>query len=93
MQRTIGRFLRALRASEIPISPAEAIDAHTTVDMVGYADRTLLKDALCAALAKSADEVERFDKIGVTPPHGRMSGGSGAGPDGAAADGRREPVK
>jgi uncharacterized protein with von Willebrand factor type A (vWA) domain len=33
MQRTIGRFLRALRASEIPISPAEAIDAHTTVDM------------------------------------------------------------
>ena len=62
MQQTLGRFLRALRSSEIPISPAEAIDAHNTVDMVGYADRTLLKDSLCVALAKSADEVERFDE-------------------------------
>jgi uncharacterized protein with von Willebrand factor type A (vWA) domain len=61
MQRTLAKFLRALRASEIPISPAEAIDAHNTLVMVGYSDRTLLKDSLCATLAKSAEEVERFD--------------------------------
>lgn len=35
-------------------------------------------------------EVTRFNDIGITPPHGRMSGGSGAGPDGAAADGMSE---
>lgn len=47
---------------EVPVSPAEAIDAHRTVAAVGYEDRTLLKDALCAALAKTADEVGRFDE-------------------------------
>lgn len=46
---------------EVHVSPAEAIDAHCTVDSVGYADRTLLKDALCVALAKTEEEVERFD--------------------------------
>lgn len=39
-----------------------------------------------------AAEVARYQEMGITPPHGRMSGGSGAGPDGAAADGRREPA-
>jgi hypothetical protein len=61
MQETLEDFFRALRAAEIPVSPAEAIDAHITVDSVGYGDRTLLKDALCSALAKSSDEVVRFD--------------------------------
>lgn len=37
-------------------------------------------------------EVERFREAGVTPPHGRMSGGEGAGPLGGAADGMREPA-
>ncbi len=46
---------------EVRVSPAEAIDAHCTVDTVGYANRTLLKDALCIALAKTEDEVVRFD--------------------------------
>ena len=31
--------------------------------MTGFADRTLFKDALCATLAKSADEVGRFDTV------------------------------
>jgi hypothetical protein len=47
---------------EIPISPLEAIDAHRTVATVGFADRSLLKDALCTTLAKSAEEVEKFDE-------------------------------
>ncbi len=61
MQEVLERFLTALRGMEVEVSPAEAIDAHRTVEAVGYDDRTLLKDALCAALAKTSDEVRRFD--------------------------------
>ena len=61
MQATIEDFIKALRASEVRVSPAEAIDAHRTLMEIGYDDRTLLKDALCIALAKTEDEVERFD--------------------------------
>jgi uncharacterized protein with von Willebrand factor type A (vWA) domain len=61
MQRTLEDFLRALRAVDVRVSPAEAIDAHIAVDTVGYADRELFRDALCATLAKTADEVGRFE--------------------------------
>jgi uncharacterized protein len=61
MQRTLEDFLRALRDSEVRVSPAEAIDAHRAAAEVGYGDRALLKDALCVTLAKSAEEVERFE--------------------------------
>jgi len=62
MQATLEDFIKALRASEVRVSPAEAIDAHRALMEVGYDDRTLLKDALCIALAKTEDEVERFDE-------------------------------
>ncbi|MDZ4371488.1 MAG: VWA domain-containing protein [Phenylobacterium sp.] len=63
MQHTLEQFFRALRAADVRISPAEAIDASRAVAVVGYADRTLFRDALCATLAKSADEVDRFDSV------------------------------
>src|SRR5580700_11264779 len=62
VQATIEEFIKALRASEVRVSPAEAIDAHRALMEVGYADRTLVKDALCVALAKAPDEVDRFDE-------------------------------
>lgn len=62
MQHTLEEFVRALRAVDVRVSPAEAIDAARAVRAVGYADRELFKDALCVALAKSADEVVRFDQ-------------------------------
>ena len=62
MQHTLEEFLRALRAADVKVSPAEAIDAARTVAAVGYADRELFKDALCATLAKSREEVGRFDE-------------------------------
>jgi uncharacterized protein with von Willebrand factor type A (vWA) domain len=62
MQHTLEEFLRALRAADVRVSPAEAIDAARTAAAVGYADRELFKDALCATLAKSRDEVARFDE-------------------------------
>src|SRR6185312_702416 len=61
MQHTLEQFLRALRAADVRVSPAEAIDAARTAAAVGYTDRELFKDALCATLAKSRDEVARFD--------------------------------
>ena len=62
MQHTLEEFLRALRAADVKVSPAEAIDAARTAAAVGYADRELFKDALCATLAKSREEVGRFDE-------------------------------
>src|SRR5581483_3471998 len=62
VQATIEEFIKALRASEVRVSPAEAIDAHRALMEVGYEDRTLVKDALCVALAKTPDEVARFDE-------------------------------
>ncbi|HXV01404.1 MAG TPA: VWA domain-containing protein [Caulobacteraceae bacterium] len=61
MHRTLEDFVRALRANEVQVSPAEAIDAHRAVAAVGFAERTLLKDALAVTLAKNAEEVTRFD--------------------------------
>lgn len=63
MQHTLEQFFRALRAADVRISPAEAIDASRAVLVTGYGDRVLFKDALCATLAKSADEVDRFDAV------------------------------
>jgi uncharacterized protein with von Willebrand factor type A (vWA) domain len=89
MQHTLQDFLRALRAADVRVSPAEAIDAARTVETVGYADRTLFKDALCATLAKSEAEVAAFDRTFETffarrsfdlppPPEGREAEGGGA---------------
>lgn len=63
MQHTLEQFFRALRAADVRVSPAEAIDAARAVTVTGYTDRALFKDALCATLAKSADEVVRFDDV------------------------------
>ena len=63
MQHTLEQFFRALRAADVRISPAEAIDASRAVLVTGYGDRVLFKDALCATLAKTADEVDRFDAV------------------------------
>ncbi|MET0272763.1 MAG: VWA domain-containing protein [Phenylobacterium sp.] len=91
MQHTLEQFMRALRAADVRVSPAEAIDAARTVAAVGYADRELFKDALCATLAKSREEVVRFDQIFETffartsldlpppPPEGEREAGEASG--------------
>jgi uncharacterized protein with von Willebrand factor type A (vWA) domain len=84
VQHTLEQFIRALRAADVRVSPAEAIDAARTAAVVGYADRELFKDALCVALAKSREEVVRFDrtfetfftrdapKLAPPPPEGQQ---------------------
>jgi len=63
MQRTLESFVRALRASDIRVSPAETIDAHRAAEAVGYGDRELFRDALVTTLAKTASETARFDEL------------------------------
>jgi uncharacterized protein len=63
VQRTLENFVRALRAQDIRVSPAETIDAHRAAEAVGYADRELFRDALAATLAKNAAETARFDAL------------------------------
>jgi uncharacterized protein with von Willebrand factor type A (vWA) domain len=96
MQHTLEEFLRALRAADVRVSPAEAIDAARTAAAVGYADRELFKDALCATLAKSRDEVVRFDETFerfftrdtlTLPPPPEPREGEGAPSDAEAAAG------
>jgi uncharacterized protein with von Willebrand factor type A (vWA) domain len=57
----LAGFIRALRAQDVRVSPAEAIDAHRALAEVGWADRALVRDVLAATLAKSAAEAARFD--------------------------------
>ena len=63
IQAPIEEFIKALRASDVRVSPVEAIDAHRALIEIGYGDRTLVRDALCITLAKSEDEVARFDEV------------------------------
>lgn len=57
----LADFLKALREADVPISPAETLEAHRAIDMVGWENRELLRDSLAVTLAKSEFEKERFD--------------------------------
>lgn len=95
VQATVEEFIKALRASEVRVSPAEAIDAHKALIEVGYGDRGLVRDALCITLAKTEDEVARFDEcfdafftrdaFQAAPPR-PQSGESQGGEGGEAGD-------
>ncbi len=61
MQPALERFLKALRAAEVPVSVRETLEAHEVTALVGFSDRTELKDALAVTVAKSEEEKERFD--------------------------------
>jgi uncharacterized protein len=60
VQRQLEDFIRALRAAEVRVSVAEAIEAHEVVATFGYGDRALLKDSLALTLAKTVGEKQRF---------------------------------
>lgn len=60
MEHTLARFVHALRSAEVPVSPAETLDALAVVHTVGVDDPRLLHDALALTLAKTADEKDRF---------------------------------
>ncbi|MEO0881717.1 MAG: VWA domain-containing protein [Pseudomonadota bacterium] len=61
--RTLSDFIRALRASDVRVSTGEAIDAAGAMKLVGYEDRTRLKDTLGLVLAKSPEEKITHDHL------------------------------
>ena len=62
MDRTLISFIRALRNSEVRVSPAETLDAFAATNLVGYSERAALKHALWLTLPKTRDEKERFSQ-------------------------------
>jgi uncharacterized protein with von Willebrand factor type A (vWA) domain len=58
----LRQFLQAARSAGMRVSAAEGIDAARAVQVVGYADRTTLKDTLSFVLAKTIDEKNLFDE-------------------------------
>ena len=61
MDQLLTQFIGALRNADIRISTAETLDALSTVELVGYSDRRLLKDSLALVLPKTLDEKAAFD--------------------------------
>ena len=53
-------FISVLRGHGVRVSTSEAIDAARTVALIGYADKTALRFALAAVLAKTKSEKEIF---------------------------------
>jgi uncharacterized protein len=62
MDSTIVRFVHALRSADVPVSPAETLDALAVLRQVGMADPRLLRNALSLVLAKTKDEKRRFNE-------------------------------
>jgi len=61
MDQLLTQFIGALRNADVHISTAETLDAFSTVELVGYSDRRLLKDSLSLVLPKTLDEKAAFD--------------------------------
>ena len=61
METTLANFIRALRNANVRISPAETLDAMSTLELVGYRNREELKRSLSLVLPKTIDDKETYD--------------------------------
>ena len=59
MEKVLTDFVKALRNSNVRVSPAETIDAVSVIDSVGYEDKELLKRTLSIVLSKTPDEKDK----------------------------------
>ncbi|WP_428535904.1 vWA domain-containing protein [Rhodopila sp.] len=59
----LRRFLQVARGAGLRVSAAEGIDAARAVDLVGFSDRTILKDTLGLLLAKTPEEKTAYDEV------------------------------
>jgi hypothetical protein len=87
MERTLTNFIRALRSSEVRVSTGEALDATRTVALIGYGDRSLLRDSLGCVLAKSTEEKDIHDRLfDLYFAHSKSLTDTDSGPSEAEAD-------
>ena len=61
MEKVLTDFVKALRNSNVRVSPAETLDAMLVIDEIGYDDRELLKRSLSIVLPKTPDEKQKFE--------------------------------
>jgi uncharacterized protein len=59
----LRRFLQVARGAGLRVSAAEGIDAARAVDIIGFSDRTVLKDTLGLLLAKTLEEKAAYDEV------------------------------
>ncbi|MGR8921089.1 MAG: VWA domain-containing protein [Gammaproteobacteria bacterium] len=99
MTQVLSDFIKALRAADVRVSTAESIDAASALDMVGFEERGLLKQALSQVLAKSHEDKQRFDECFEAFFHRRelsalddaLAPAAGAGEDSEASADGAEP--
>lgn len=60
MQSSLLQFVEILRSHDLPVSPAETLDAAKAMEAIGYSDREQLRNALALTLAKSDQDEHRF---------------------------------
>ncbi|MEY8238896.1 MAG: VWA domain-containing protein [Cycloclasticus sp.] len=60
MQQTLEDFFKVVRSAGVNISVADSIETSKTVELVGYGDRGILRDALALSLAKTTEEKEKL---------------------------------
>jgi uncharacterized protein with von Willebrand factor type A (vWA) domain len=63
MIEALARFVEALRAEELAVSPAEIVDAGRALDLVGLERRAEVRRALSATLAKDRQAALVFDRL------------------------------
>jgi uncharacterized protein with von Willebrand factor type A (vWA) domain len=63
MIAALARFVDALRAERLAVSPAEIVDAARALDLVGLERRADVRSALRATLAKDRKSAEAFDRL------------------------------
>ena len=56
-------FLEALRGAGLPVSLSEGLDAVTALGLIGWTDRTQVKEAYAATLVKRANQRATFDGL------------------------------
>ena len=61
MEKVLTDFVKALRNSNVRVSPAETIDAVSVIDQVGFDDKELLKKSLSIVLSKTPAEKNKFN--------------------------------
>jgi uncharacterized protein len=63
MIEALARFVEALRAHDLAVSPAEIVDAGRALDLVGLERRSEVRRALSSTLAKDRQSALVFDRL------------------------------
>ena len=68
MTQILSDFILALRAADVRVSTAESIDAAATLDVIGFEQRDVVKEALSQVLVVLAKYPVHRDSLQVKLP-------------------------